>query len=81
MAFLSGFVLLFRVFFIVLKVVDKRIRFLMFNTEIYLQFFGFCAMVVYGYDAWLKFKAAKSGALAQGQHTPKHVSAVTSPAY
>lgn len=53
----------------------------MFNTEIYLQFFGFCAMVVYGYDAWLKFKAVKSGALAQGQHTPKQVSAVTSPAY
>jgi len=53
----------------------------MFNTEFYLQFFGFCAMVAYGYDAWLKFKAVKSGALAQGQHTPKQVSAVTSPAY
>ncbi|KAG5322789.1 CKLF4 protein, partial [Pseudoatta argentina] len=44
-------------------------------------FFGFCAMVAYGYDAWLKFKAVKSGALAQGQHTPKQVSTVTSPAY
>lgn len=38
-------------------------------------------MVVYGYDAWLKFKAAKSGMLAQGQQTPKQVSAVNSPAY
>ncbi|KOC69815.1 CKLF-like MARVEL transmembrane domain-containing protein 4 [Habropoda laboriosa] len=44
-------------------------------------FFGFCAMVVYGYDAWIKFHAARSGALAQGQHTPKQVSTVTSPAY
>lgn len=45
------------------------------------SFFGFCAMVAYGYDAWLKFNAAKSGALAQGQHTPKQVSTVNSPAY
>ena len=44
-------------------------------------FFGFCAMVVYGYDAWLKFRAVKSGALAQGQHSPKQTSTVTSPAY
>ncbi|OAD57998.1 CKLF-like MARVEL transmembrane domain-containing protein 4 [Eufriesea mexicana] len=44
-------------------------------------FFGFCAMIAYGYDAWLKFHAARSGALAQGQHTPKQVSTVTSPAY
>ncbi|CAD1477540.1 unnamed protein product, partial [Heterotrigona itama] len=44
-------------------------------------FFGFCAMVVYGYDAWLKFHASRSGALAQGQHTPKQISTVTSPAY
>ncbi|EFN61419.1 CKLF-like MARVEL transmembrane domain-containing protein 4 [Camponotus floridanus] len=44
-------------------------------------FFGFCAMVAYGYDAWLKFHAVKSGGLAQGQHTPKQVSTVTSPAY
>ncbi|XP_066584237.1 CKLF-like MARVEL transmembrane domain-containing protein 4 [Prorops nasuta] len=44
-------------------------------------FFGFCAMIAYGYDAWLKFNAARSGALAQGQHTPKQVSTVTSPAY
>lgn len=44
-------------------------------------FFGFCAMIAYGYDAWLKFKAARSGILAQGQQTPKQVSTVTSPAY
>ncbi|XP_076763317.1 CKLF-like MARVEL transmembrane domain-containing protein 4 [Xylocopa sonorina] len=44
-------------------------------------FFGFCAMVAYGYDAWLKFQAARSGALAQGQHSPKQISTVTSPAY
>lgn len=44
-------------------------------------FFGFCAMVAYGYDAWLKFQAARSGVLAQGQHTPKQVSTVTSPTY
>ncbi|XP_017880418.1 CKLF-like MARVEL transmembrane domain-containing protein 8 [Ceratina calcarata] len=44
-------------------------------------FFGFCAMVAYGYDAWLKFHAARSGALAQGQHSPKQVSTVTSPTY
>ncbi|XP_015588164.1 CKLF-like MARVEL transmembrane domain-containing protein 4 [Cephus cinctus] len=45
-------------------------------------FFGFCAMVAYGYDAWLKFNAAKSGALAQGERqVSKQVSTVTSPAY
>ncbi|XP_043259081.1 CKLF-like MARVEL transmembrane domain-containing protein 4 [Colletes gigas] len=44
-------------------------------------FFGFCAMVVYGYDAWLKFQAVKRGTLAQGQQTPKQISTVTSPAY
>ncbi|XP_006613089.1 plasmolipin-like [Apis dorsata] len=44
-------------------------------------FFGYCAMVVYGYDAWLKFQAIKNGALAQGQHTPKQVSTMTSPTY
>ncbi|XP_053973509.1 CKLF-like MARVEL transmembrane domain-containing protein 4 [Hylaeus anthracinus] len=44
-------------------------------------FFGFCAMVAYGYDAWLKFQGVRSGALAQGQYSPKQVSTVTSPAY
>lgn len=44
-------------------------------------FFGFCAMIAYAYDAWLKFNGARSGALAQGQHISKEVSTVTSPAY
>lgn len=30
-------------------------------------FFGFCAMIAYGYDAWLKFNAHRSGEIAQGQ--------------
>lgn len=53
------------------------------NTEAFgvAAVFGFCAMVAYGYDAWLKYHASRSGALAQGQHTPKQVSTVTSPAY
>uniref|UniRef100_A0A1L8E2T8 Putative member of chemokine-like factor super family n=1 Tax=Nyssomyia neivai TaxID=330878 RepID=A0A1L8E2T8_9DIPT len=29
-------------------------------------FFGFCAMVAYGYDAFLKYKAVQSGQIAQG---------------
>ena len=29
-------------------------------------FFGFCAMVAYGYDSWLKFNACKNGEIAQG---------------
>jgi hypothetical protein len=46
------------------------------------QFFGFVAMVVYGYDAFLKFNAARSGALAQGERVvTKSSSTVTSPAY
>ncbi|XP_031845164.1 CKLF-like MARVEL transmembrane domain-containing protein 4 [Nomia melanderi] len=44
-------------------------------------FFGFCAMVAYGYDAWLKFHLSRSGALAQGQYTPKQTSTVTSQGY
>lgn len=30
-------------------------------------FFGFCAMVAYGYDAWLKFVAHRNGDIAQGE--------------
>jgi uncharacterized membrane protein len=30
-------------------------------------FFGFCATIAYGYDAWLKFQAHKNGEIAQGQ--------------
>lgn len=44
-------------------------------------FFGFCAMIAYGYDAWLKYNAVRSGALAQGQQISKQVSTATSPAY
>jgi len=39
-------------------------------------------MVVYGYDAFLKFSAVRSGALAQGERVvTKSSSTVTSPAY
>ncbi|XP_033230456.1 CKLF-like MARVEL transmembrane domain-containing protein 8 [Belonocnema kinseyi] len=45
-------------------------------------FFGFCATVAYIYDAYLKFRAVKSGASPQGQHpSSKTVSTVASPAY
>jgi hypothetical protein len=46
------------------------------------QFFGFVAMIAYGYDAFLKFNAVRSGALAQGERVvTKSSSTVTSPAY
>ncbi|XP_050307588.1 CKLF-like MARVEL transmembrane domain-containing protein 4 [Anthonomus grandis grandis] len=40
-----------------------------YQVEAYIAagFFGFCAMVVYGIDAFFKFKAVKSGQLAQGE--------------
>ncbi|XP_034940041.1 CKLF-like MARVEL transmembrane domain-containing protein 4 [Chelonus insularis] len=46
-------------------------------------FFGFCALGTYAFDAFLKFKAIKSGTPAQGQlhESTKQVSTVTSPAY
>lgn len=46
-------------------------------------FFGFCAMVVYGYDAFLKFEGVRSGQIAQGERqvSKTTTSAVTSPAY
>lgn len=45
-------------------------------------FFGFCAMVVYGYDAYLKLNAVKNGELAQGERAVnKQTTVVTSPAY
>ncbi|XP_075213308.1 CKLF-like MARVEL transmembrane domain-containing protein 4 [Lycorma delicatula] len=45
-------------------------------------FFGFCALVVYGYGAFLKYEAIRSGQIAQGErHISKTTSAVTSPAY
>ncbi|XP_058802033.1 CKLF-like MARVEL transmembrane domain-containing protein 4 [Phymastichus coffea] len=43
--------------------------------------FGFLAMCVYGFDAWVKFKAWKSGDCPQGQRpSSKPVSTVGSPA-
>ncbi|XP_067007188.1 CKLF-like MARVEL transmembrane domain-containing protein 4 [Anabrus simplex] len=45
-------------------------------------FFGFCGMVAYGYDAFLKFTGIREGALAQGDRVVnKSSSTVTSPAY
>ncbi|XP_053692274.1 plasmolipin-like [Sabethes cyaneus] len=36
-------------------------------------FFGYCAMIAYGYDAFLKYKAVRSGEIAQGDRAA-HVS-------
>lgn len=44
------------------------------------QFFGFCAMVAYGIDAFLKFQAFKRGELAQGQRVTTKQTSVISPA-
>lgn len=45
-------------------------------------FFGFCAMVVYGYDAFLKYQGVSNGDIAQGErHVTKTTSTVSSPAY
>nr|CAH7728406.1 unnamed protein product [Callosobruchus chinensis] len=40
-----------------------------FGPEAYIAagFFGFCAMVMYGFDAFLKFNANQRGELAQGE--------------
>ncbi|KAF4520693.1 hypothetical protein B566_EDAN006369 [Ephemera danica] len=43
-------------------------------------FFGFCAMVAYGFDAYLKFQGVRNGELAQGERTVNRTT-VTSPAY
>lgn len=42
-----------------------------FNSGAYTAagFFGFLAMVVYGYDAFLKYQLIRSGAIAQGSRT------------
>ncbi|XP_077295733.1 plasmolipin-like [Arctopsyche grandis] len=39
-----------------------------FGLEAYAaaSFFGFCAMIAYGYDAYLKFRAVQAGRLEQG---------------
>jgi len=45
-------------------------------------FFGFLAMVAYGYDAWIKYLAIQNGELAQGQRAvAKQTTTMTSPAY
>lgn len=33
------------------------------------QFFGYCAMIGYGVDAFLKFKSVRAGEIAQGSRT------------
>lgn len=48
------------------------------------SFFGFISMIIYGADAFLKFKAWRGGEIAQGERTTnvqKGGSAVTTPAY
>lgn len=39
-----------------------------FNSSAYIVagFFGFLAMIVYGYDAWVKYQLVRAGAIAQG---------------
>ncbi|XP_065162816.1 CKLF-like MARVEL transmembrane domain-containing protein 4 [Atheta coriaria] len=45
-------------------------------------FFGFCAMVAYGYDAFLKYHGVRQGELAQGERAiNKQITTITSPAY
>ncbi|XP_071448273.1 plasmolipin-like [Hetaerina americana] len=45
-------------------------------------FFGFVAMVLYGIDAYLKFKAVRAGEIAQGERViVKSTSTAASPAY
>uniref|UniRef100_A0A0K8TT38 Putative chemokine-like factor superfamily 4 n=1 Tax=Tabanus bromius TaxID=304241 RepID=A0A0K8TT38_TABBR len=50
-----------------------------FRVEAYsaAAFFGFCAMCAYGFDAFLKFKDVRAGAIAQGTRVQ---SATVSPA-
>jgi len=36
-------------------------------------FFGFLAMITYGYDAWTKFQLVKAGAIAQGTRSVQQV--------
>ncbi|XP_044742388.1 CKLF-like MARVEL transmembrane domain-containing protein 7 [Chrysoperla carnea] len=56
-----------------------------FGSDAYVAaaFFGFCAMVVYGYDAWLKWQGVQAGELAQGERviSKQTTTAVNSPAY
>ncbi|XP_056635386.1 CKLF-like MARVEL transmembrane domain-containing protein 4 [Diorhabda sublineata] len=55
-----------------------------YNSEAYIVagVFGFCAMVVYGIDAFLKYKAVQNGEIAQGERSNnKQTTTVSSPAY
>jgi hypothetical protein len=47
------------------------------------QFFGYAAMLVYGFDAYLKYIAWKAGDIAQGDRVTKSATATSprSPAY
>mgnify|MGYP007023076024 FL=1 len=40
-------------------------------------FFGFAAMIVYGFDGFLKFKGWRAGQLAQGERVVQQAEAVT----
>lgn len=44
-----------------------------------LQFFGYLAMVLYGGDAFLKYKALMAGELAQGHRVQAKQTHVTTP--
>ncbi|CAG9768524.1 unnamed protein product [Ceutorhynchus assimilis] len=50
-----------------------------YSIEAYIAagFFGFCAMVAYGIDAFFKFQAIKSGQLAQGERVMSKQSTTT----
>ncbi|GAB6027916.1 hypothetical protein CHUAL_002131 [Chamberlinius hualienensis] len=44
-------------------------------------FFGFCAMIAYGYDAFLKFRGWRNGDLAQGERAITSTTTSSPPAY
>ncbi|CAH0556947.1 unnamed protein product [Brassicogethes aeneus] len=54
-----------------------------FNHEAYSAagFFGFCGMVAYGFDAFLKFKSVKEGQLAQGERVVNKETTTVTTAY
>ncbi|KAG5885798.1 hypothetical protein JTB14_031515 [Gonioctena quinquepunctata] len=55
-----------------------------YTIEAYIAagFFGFCGMVLYGIDAFLKFQGIKTGQLAQGERViSKQTTTVMSPGY
>lgn len=45
----------------------KGLRITLMSNHCLLQFFGFLAMIVYGIDAFFKFKAWRAGEIAQGE--------------